>query len=203
MVLKVTSPSSNNPGSSPSTAEEVPEFSFQRGRERPVPARLSGSRCLSALRTGLPMKVGRGGGRGRLPSKSGSARSAPNLSELSDSRAGAGHATTITRKAAQTSELVEHKRHSQAAAKQVSRARNSGSTACQWRRREGPSRQHQVRAQGTWGPGLGDTEDDAGFPPWCRSLQRPTASPRGGQTRTPCALRRTVAGVAVARCWVD
>lgn len=136
MVLKVTSPSSNNPGSSPSTAEEVPEFSFQRGRERPVPARLSGSRCLSALRTGLPMKVGRGGGRGRLPSKSGSARSAPNLSELSDSRAGAGHATTITRKAAQTSELVEHKRHSQAAAKQVSRARNSGSTACQWRRRE-------------------------------------------------------------------
>lgn len=71
MVLEVPSPSSNKPGSG------GPGVQFPGGRERPVTARLWGSRCPSAPPTGLPVKAGRWPGRGRLPPKSASARVYP------------------------------------------------------------------------------------------------------------------------------
>lgn len=114
VVLKVTSTSSNNPGSSPSPAKEVPECSFRRGRERPVTARLPGSRCLSALRTRLSMKVGRWGGRGRLPSKFGSARVYPEP-ERAQSLAGGRRQSHHHHHHPQSSpNIVESKRHFQA-----------------------------------------------------------------------------------------
>lgn len=51
------------------------------------------------------------------------------------------------------------KRRSGAAVKLGQRGQKLGATARQWRGREGPSRPQRVRAQGTPGPGLGDTEE--------------------------------------------